>query len=432
MFIRRNCVRKSLALGSKIRRSAASMVTDHDQTTTWFEPPWNQIRAVRTMEKAGSRTLLGAILTGFVGGIVFAGILLYWNPEPIPVAVPVTEAQDRTADLDPAERNTVSIFQRTAPAVVNVAQILRGRVRGRGLFSYNVMEVPKDTGTGFVWDKRGHIVTNYHVLQGADTFQVTFADGTQSRARVVGLYLPKDLAVLRVDLPASKLTPIQVGTSANLLVGQSVLAIGNPFGLDHSLTTGIVSALGREVKSPPVRDQDGMVVEFPIQDVIQMDAAINPGNSGGPLLDSRGRLIGVNTQIATTSGSSAGIGFAIPVDTVKMVVNQLIEHGKVIRAGLGIAPVPPSLSYSSQIVGAVIGVAQEGSAAARAGLQGIEETEDGLRIRDVIVGIDGKKVRSFDDLRLVLESYKVGDEVEVTYTRDGKERRTRVKLQAIQ
>ncbi len=419
--IQRNCVRKSFALGSRIRRSAAPAVEDHDQTTTWYEPPWNQTRAVRVMEKAQSRTLLGAILTGFVAGIVFAGILLYWNPEPPPA--PVTEAREPAADLDPAEKNTISIFQRASPAVVNVANIALLE-QAAGPFSYNVLEVPQGSATGFLWDKRGHIVTNYHVVHNADSVQVTFSDGSQMQAKIAGRYRHKDLAVLKVDLPASRISPIEIGTSSGLLVGQTVLAIGNPFGLDQSLTTGVVSALGREIMA---------MTQRPIQDMIQTDAAINPGNSGGPLLDSRGRLIGVNTAIFSRTGSSAGIGFAIPADTVKMVVDQIIEHGKVLRPGLGVDLYDDAVMQSRGIEGAGVRVVVERSAADRAGLRGASRTRTGrLVLPDVIVGIDGKKIKSSIDLFRALDRYKIGDEVEIAFVREGKEQTLRVKLQALE
>ncbi len=192
----------------------------------------------------------------------------------------------------------------------------------------SVTEIPAGTGSGFVWDDRGHVVTNFHVVQDADSAKVTLGQDDYP-ARVVGCTRDQDLAVLQIEAPREKLVPIKVGTSAGLLVGQKVYAIGNPFGLDYTLTNGIVSALGRTIQS---------VGNVSIFDVIQTDAAINPGNSGGPLLDSSGRLIGVNTAIYSPSGASAGIGFAVPVDTVNRIVPELIAHGKVVRPVLGVVP----------------------------------------------------------------------------------------------
>jgi S1-C subfamily serine protease len=216
------------------------------------------------------------------------------------------------------ERETIALFEQASPSVVYITSL---SVR-RDLFTLNVLEIPQGTGSGFVWDDAGHIVTNFHVIQNADRAQVTLADRSTWVAELVGVAPAKDLAVLRIDAPAAKLRPLPVGSSEDLRVGQTVLAIGDPFGLDQTLTTGVISALGREIES---------VAQIPIRDVIQTDAAINPGNSGGPLLDSSGRLIGVNAAIYSPSGAYAGIGFSIPVDTVKWVVPELIEHGELRR-----------------------------------------------------------------------------------------------------
>ena len=226
-------------------------------------------------------------------------------------------------ELTVAEKSVTALFEEATPSVVYITSVaLR-----RDFFRFNVMEIPSGTGTGFVWDDRGNIVTNFHVIQDASRAEVTLADGSTWEAKLVGYAREKDLAVLHIDAPRSQLQSIRLGTSSDLKVGQSVLAIGNPFGFDQTLTTGIVSALGREIEST-----DGV----PIRDVIQTDAAINPGNSGGPLLDSAGRLIGVNTAIVSPSGGYAGVGFAIPVDTVNWVVPQLIAHGRVKRPTMGV------------------------------------------------------------------------------------------------
>jgi S1-C subfamily serine protease len=224
----------------------------------------------------------------------------------------------------------------------------------------NLYQIPQGTGSGFVWDTKGNIITNFHVIQNADAAQVTLADQSNWKAQVVGVAADKDLAVLRIDAPSNRLRPIPLGTSKELQVGQSVFAIGNPFGLDQSLTTGVISALGREIDS---------VTRRPIQGVIQTDAAINPGNSGGPLLDSAGRLIGVNTQIFSPSGASAGIGFAIPVDTVNRIVPELIRSGKIIRPGLGVELAEEQIAKKIGVSGVVIVDVARGGPAAKAGIR---------------------------------------------------------------
>jgi S1-C subfamily serine protease len=234
----------------------------------------------------------------------------------------------------------------------------------------------------------------------------------------------KDIAVLRIDAPTNRLQPIPIGTSKDLQVGQSVFAIGNPFGLDQSLTTGVISALGREIES---------VTRRPIQGVIQTDAAINPGNSGGPLLDSAGRLIGVNTAIYSPSGVSAGIGFAIPVDTVNRIVSELIRYGKVTRPGIGVQIAEEQIADRLGVKGILIVEVVPGSAAAKAGLRPTQREGSGrVRLGDVITAVDGKKVESPNELFILLENYKVGDVVSISLLRDGKVMQTKVTLEAVQ
>jgi S1-C subfamily serine protease len=294
----------------------------------------------------------------------------------------------------------------------------------RDFFTMNDYAVPRGAGSGFVWDDDGHIVTNFHVIQGAQAAQVTLGDQSTWNAELVGYAPEKDLAVLRVEARADLLEPLPVGTSADLLVGQKVFAIGNPFGLDHTLTTGVISAVGREIES---LDRDNTRIE----DVIQTDAAINPGNSGGPLLDSAGRLIGVNTQIYSPSGASAGIGFAIPVDTVSWAVPQLISSGRIMRPALGIYPLADAVAQRAGIEGVMFVRVEEGGPADRAGLRPLRRDQRGRVVPgDVIVEIDGSPIRSRADLTLVLERKEVGDQVVVTYQRDGVEREVRVELQA--
>ena len=287
----------------------------------------------------------------------------------------------------------------------------------------NVLEVPAGSGSGFVWDDRGHVVTNFHVVQDADSAKVTIGDA-EYQATIVGYARDQDLAVLRVEAPSGRLAPLRIGTSADLAVGQKVYAIGNPFGLDFTLTNGIVSALGRTIQG---------VGGATIFDVIQTDAAINPGNSGGPLLDSSGRLIGVNTAIYSPSGASAGIGFAVPVDTVSRIVPQLIAHGRVQRPVLGVG-LDPSLSSMVtrrlEVDGALIREVYAGTGAAEAGLRGTVARGGRIIPGDIVQEIDGKVVKSTGDLQGRLTEYKPGDTVTLTVWSDGKTRKVRIRLQA--
>jgi S1-C subfamily serine protease len=318
------------------------------------------------------------------------------------------------------ERSTINLFRQASPAVVNITAI----GVERDLFTLNLYQIPQGTGSGFVWDINGDIITNFHVIQNADSAQVTLADQSNWKARVVGVAPDKDLAVLRIDAPSNRLRPIPIGTSKDLQVGQSVYAIGNPFGLDQTLTTGVISALNREIES---------VTRRPIQGVIQSDAAINPGNSGGPLLDSAGRLIGVNTAIYSPSGTSAGIGFAIPVDTVNRIVPELIRSGKIIRPGLGIQIADDQIAQRLGVTGILVVDVARGSAAAKAGIQPTRRDAEGrLRLGDIITAIDGKKVESPNDLYLLLEKYKIGDAVNISILRNGKTVQAKVALEAVQ
>ncbi|MBU0909410.1 MAG: trypsin-like peptidase domain-containing protein [Proteobacteria bacterium] len=352
-----------------------------------------------------------------------AGLALFWwffsradqaaiNPDAMPRAV--TARGDLAAD----ERNTIELFQATSPAVVYITSIeLR-----RNLFSLNIHEIPKGTGSGFIWDKEGRIVTNYHVIEDANKVQVTLADNSTWKAVLVGASADKDIAVLKISAPTKILKPILLGESANLQVGQKVFAIGNPFGLDQTITAGIVSALGREIKSA-----NGMT----IHDVIQTDAAINPGNSGGPLLDSAGRLIGVNTAIYSPDGVNAGIGFAVPVDEVNWVVTEIIKHGRLIRPGLGISVANERLMERLGIEGVLIVQVESGSSAEKAGLRGVRKDVGEILLGDIIVGVNGKPIKNLDDLRQEMERYQVGNEVTLKVIRDGKEFQVKVILDAV-
>ncbi len=350
-----------------------------------------------------SALALGALLAG---GLWCAGVAEVSEPRPV----------DPRGPLKADERATIDLFQKTSPAVVFITSIA---VR-RDYFSLRATQVPRGSGTGFVWDRHGHVVTNFHVIANAEAFQVTLADRSSWQARLVGTAPRKDLAVLRIEAPRELLQPIAIGTSDDLLVGQTVYAIGNPFGLDQTLTTGVISALGREIDS---------MAGYPIRQVIQTDAAINPGNSGGPLLDSAGRLIGVNTQIVSPSGAYAGIGFAIPVDTVNWVVPALITHGRLERPTLGITMLAAQQVRGLDLEGALVVNVTPGSGADRAGLRGTYRDRRGrVILGDVVVEVEGTPIRSTDDLALSLERYQVGDVVEVVILRDGERQSVSVTL----
>jgi S1-C subfamily serine protease len=336
-----------------------------------------------------------------------------YDPDAVPRAV--TPRGDLAAD----EQATIELFRRASPAVVYITSL----ALQRDIFSLNLFEIPQGTGSGFIWDQDGHIITNYHVIQGASGARVTLDDQSVWDAQLVGAAPDHDLAVLYIPAPKSRLKPIAVGTSTDLVIGQKAFAIGNPFGLDHTLTTGVISALEREITAVTGRTIAG---------VIQTDAAINPGNSGGPLLDSAGRLIGVNTAIYSPSGLNAGIGFAVPVDTVNRVVPQIIRHGRVIRPGLGVRIANDATARRFGLQGVLIIQVDQGSAAATAGLRGTRRDAQGnLLLGDVIVGIADHPVESTDDLMQALDQHQVGDTVSVSIMRDDQRLALPITLQAL-
>ncbi len=321
-------------------------------------------------------------------------------------------------DLAADEVNTIDIFRANSPSVVYVTSIaLR-----RGLFSLNAVEIPQGTGSGFVWDKQGRIVTNYHVISDANRVQVTMADHTSWKAVLVGAAPDKDIAVLQIDAPTHLLQPINIGQSKDLLVGQKVFAIGNPFGLDQTITSGIISALNREIKAVTGRLIGG---------VIQTDAAINPGNSGGPLIDSAGRLIGVNTAIYSPSGAYAGIGFAVPVDIVNTIVPQIIKNGRVIRPGIGVTLADDRVAKRLGIEGVLILTIERGSPAEDAGLHPTIQSRGDIVLGDIITAVAGVKINSFERLLSELERYGVGSEVNFTIFRNGQTLDVVLRLTAI-
>lgn len=304
------------------------------------------------------------------------------------------------------ESNNIEVFKNVSPSVVFVTTTaLR-----RQFFSLNVMEVPQGSGSGFIWDEEGLIVTNFHVVFGSKKITITLQNGKDYEAQVVGTAPEKDIAVLRIDAPHAQLKPIPLGDSAQLSVGRKVLAIGNPFAVGTTLTVGVVSALGREIKSMANRT---------IKDVIQTDAAINPGNSGGPLLNSRGQLVGVNTAIYSPSGASAGIGFAIPVNAIKRIVPQLIEHGRLFRPILGIELLPDYWARRLGVKGVAVMSVHKGLPASAVGMIGIREDRRGrIHLGDIIIAINDDPVINQDNLLDLLERHEPGDKINVTTIRE--------------
>ena len=319
------------------------------------------------------------------------------------------------------EANTTEVFQRASPAVVFVTSSELRRQR----FTRNVTEIPRGAGSGFIWDAAaGLVVTNYHVVAGADRLTITLADEDAFQAEVVGLAPERDLAVLRMIDPPAGLVELPVGDSSELSVGRKVMAIGNPFGLDTTLTVGVVSALDREIQSPSNRT---------IRGVIQTDAAINPGNSGGPLLNSMGQLVGVNTAIYSPSGGSAGIGFAIPVNTVSEVVPQLIAFGKIMRPVLGVELASDRWLRRYRVEGVPIVRTFRGFPADNAGMVGARRGSRGeIILGDVITEIEGERVANNDEFLSAMEKHRVGDTIDVVTTREGVEKRYSVELSEVQ
>jgi S1-C subfamily serine protease len=320
-----------------------------------------------------------------------------------------TRAVTKRGPLSSQELGTIEIFERTSPSVVYITTV----ALVRDFFTRNVMRVPQGTGSGFVWDNDGHIVTNYHVLRGAREASVTLADQRSYPASLVGVSREHDLAVLHIDVPADHPPPVPIGTSADLHVGQSVFAIGNPFGLDHTLTTGVISALGRTIDN----DRGGV-----IEDLIQTDAAINPGNSGGPLIDSAGRLIGINTAIISPSGAYAGIGFAVPVDTVSRVVPSIIQYGRFVRPTIGVSVddrLSARLLDGLALDGVLVLRVAPGSPADAAGIRSTQVTPGGgIVLGDVILAVEGEPVATERDLSNRLSEYSIGQTVTVTIWRN--------------
>jgi S1-C subfamily serine protease len=330
------------------------------------------------------------------------------QPPPASAAKGAPRAVTPRGPLSAEERNTIGVFDNVSASVVYITTVQHVR----DFFSRNVTRVPQGTGSGFVWDEQGHVVTNFHVIQGAQEALVTLGDQRSFSAQLVGASPEHDLAVLKIEVPKELPKPIPLGSSAELRVGQTVMAIGNPFGLDHTLTTGIVSALNRTVDN----EQGGT-----IEAVIQTDAAINPGNSGGPLIDSAGRLVGINTMIYSPSGAYAGIGFAVPADTINRVVPRLIGYGRYVRPTLGISAnddVSRQLLTDGAVKGVLVLGVQPGSPAAQAGLRATEVSRGGrASIGDIIEAVNGKPVKDFASLINMLDLHEFGERITLTVRR---------------
>ncbi|GIX20504.1 MAG: 2-alkenal reductase [Erythrobacter sp.] len=362
--------------------------------------------------------------------LIAALLIVLWQLAPVlrerlapSAASGAPDAQSRVVtargDLAEDEKATIALFEKARDSVVfiSTAELVAD------LWTRNVFEVPRGTGSGFIWDDAGHVVTNYHVIAGASQARVRLADGRDYKAALVGASPAHDIAVLKIGIDFRRPPPVPIGTSADLKIGQKVFAIGNPFGLDWTLTTGIVSALDRSLPSEDGRSR--------IDHLIQTDAAINPGNSGGPLLDSAGRLIGINTAIFSPSGASAGIGFAVPVDTVNRVVPQLIRQGRYIRPSLGILGDEAAnalLEQRSGIAGVFVLGVEPGSPAAKAGIVPARREGEAIVPGDIITALDGKPVAGLAELAARLDDRAVGETVELTLQRGTAQRKLRLTL----
>lgn len=368
-----------------------------------MEPPLESLlgnsRNSRNSRSGRISALLLAFLVGLSSGLV--------------------AAQDYRNFKTNDEENNIEVFKSASPSVVFITN---SRLV-RSFYSLNPQEVPQGSGSGFIWSEDGYVVTNFHVVQQANRVTVTLQNGNTYDATPVGFEPNKDLAVLKIDAPEEKLVPVTLGDSSLLEVGRKVIAIGNPFGLDTTMTVGVVSALGREIDS---------VTRRKIHDVIQTDAAINPGNSGGPLLNSLGQLVGVNTAIYSPSGASSGIGFAIPVNTVRRIVPDLIQYGRVQTPVLGVTLFSQDQAdyyrRTQGIEGVIVLDVVEGGDLEQQGMRGLTRSTRGWLIGDVITAIDGTPIRNEDDLVTVLERHRAGDLVNLVTRRDNSNQEYRVRL----
>lgn len=382
-----------------------------------------------------SQSSLPAVNGWLVVALLVCGAILVYrimNPGPLLPFDPNARPRNVVArgDLAEDEKSSIELFKRASPTVVHITTSDLSIMRDQ--FRMNLQEIPKGSGTGIIWNEDGYIVTNYHVIHGAERATVTLWNNTAFDAILVGTDPSSDLAVLRIDPSKAQLTPIDLGTSSDLQVGQKVFAIGSPFGLDQTLTTGIISGLGREIQTFNNQTVAG---------AIQTDAAINPGNSGGPLLDSSGLMIGMNTAIVSRSGSSSGVGFAVPVDRINRIVPELIRHGHVQRPGMGILPLEDAVTQRLRAVGVIpndrfgilIQAVVPNSAAEDAGLKATQFSPEERRVilGDMILEIDGEKTASLSDLFKVLAKKSVGETISIKVLRKDAVVEVPLKLQAI-
>ena len=369
------------------------------------------------MEASGSQVWsVGGVLV-LVFAFVFTGTLYR------PAGIASKEAQPRLVaargELMADEQVAIKAFNTVSSSVV----FITSKQVSHDLFHLQASEVEEDAGSGFVWDPNGYIVTNYHVVQNSQTIQVALGDQSVWKAKRIGTDPDKDIAVLKVEAPAKLLPPIPIGTSGDLQVGQRVFAIGNPFGYDQTLTTGVISGLGREITSASGR---------PIKNVIQTDAPMNPGNSGGPLLDSAGRVIGMNTAILSPTGAYVGIGFAVPIDCINWIVPQIIRGGTVVRLSLGVTVAPDHLVRRLGLNGVLVLTIAPNTTAEKAGLHPTQRNEAGkIVLGDLIPAIDGEPIRTQDDLARAVGKHRPGDTVQLTVLREGKKVEVPVTLEPL-
>ncbi len=370
---------------------------------------------------ANDNTTRPTLWAAMLIAVLLLGAGFLGDPPPGRSALPEPRPVTPRGAFSTEEAATIALFEAARYSVAFITT----RQRVRDFWSRDIFSVPRGTGSGFLWDETGHVVTNYHVISGASEAWVRLADGSDHRAALTGASPSHDIAVLRIEFSGRPPPPLPIGTSADLRVGQKVFAIGNPFGLDWTLTTGVVSALDRSLPTQGDRL---------MQHLIQTDASINPGNSGGPLLDSSGRLIGMNTAIYSPSGGSAGIGFAVPVDTLNRVVPQLIAFGSYQRPSLGIEVDEDwnrRLQHAFGVQGVVVLSVQPGSGADRAGLRGVQVARDGsIAPGDIIVAVANQPVTEVAELLGRLDDLEVGARVTLTLIRDGERVELPVALQA--
>ncbi len=364
------------------------------------------------LQKAGiSIFLLIAFAVGGLAGGDFSGREANAAPRPV----------TPRGELHPDEKATIELFEKSKASVVFIST----REKVVDVWTRNVFSVPRGTGSGFIWDDDGHVITNFHVIQGANEARVRLADGRDYKAVLVGVSPAHDIAVLKIAVDFKRPPPVPIGESAKLRTGQKVYAIGNPFGLDWTLTTGIISAMDRSLPG-----ENGTQIDH----LIQTDAAINPGNSGGPLLDSAGRLIGINTAIYSPSGASAGIGFAVPVDTVNRVVPELIKLGKYVRPSLGIGmdeSINGKLSEFLGKKGVFVLTVSRGSPAEKAGLKAASVSPDGtVTPGDIVTAVEGMPVETVAKLMSRLDDFSIGSKVKLTVQRGAAKTEVIVTLEA--